>query len=185
MASAFFSRSRKIRNIRYIPATHGRCKHFNNNRPLPGNPFAVPWRTYGSWLATSVCLCGLLQRCPAICMKLKASWRHAAIGVGGLSLEWKSRIEIFSDEPPRERASSPPTESSLFVRELTREGSIHATRIPSSDHVRRTISNSHLISHGMYRISSEFLRQRVSRSRYIKHFAILYLDEVSAMLSVF
>lgn len=57
--------------------------------PRCGGPTLPAWRR--------PCLCGPLQRCPAICMKLKASWRRAAIGVGGLSLEWKSRIEIFSE----------------------------------------------------------------------------------------
>lgn len=83
----------------YFGKRNGRCKHFNNKQACTG---------------LGMCLARLSQRCPSsICMKLKASWRCAAIasrynGNRGLKFSATDRVSSCVNKPRPAYTFSPP-----------------------------------------------------------------------------
>lgn len=106
----------------YFGKRNGRCKHFNNKQACTG---------------LGMCLARLSQRCPSsICMKLKASWRCAAIasrynGNRGLKFSATDRVSSCVNKPRPAYTFSP----------LRIDGS-RAFFFRSATHRRRNIGDS-------------------------------------------
>ena len=90
----------------YFGKRNGRCKHFNNKQACTG---------------LGMCLARLSQRCPSsICMKLKASWRCAAIasrynGNRGLKFSATDRVSSCVNKPRPAYTFSPRIDGSRAI----------------------------------------------------------------------